>query len=61
MATAVRVQDMDITEPWCLAASDTEASAATPIRHGARRWGVQSSFPNSKNLRFPMGLALARL
>jgi len=50
-----------LTEPWCLAASDPEASAATLIGHYARRWEIESSFRDSKNLRFGMGLGLARV
>lgn len=61
VATVVCVRDKDMAEPWCLAASDPEASAATLIGHYARRWEIESSFRDSKNLRFGMGLGLARV
>ena len=61
VATVVCVHDKDMAEPWCLAASDPEASAATLIGHYARRWEIESSFRDSKNLRFGMGLGLARV
>jgi hypothetical protein len=61
VATVVCVRDKDMAEPWCLAASDPEASAATLISYYARRWEIESSFRDSKNLRFGMGLGLARV
>ena len=61
VATVVCVHDKDMAEPWCLAASDPEASAATLIGHYARRWEIESSFRDSKNLRYGMGLGLARV
>jgi hypothetical protein len=61
VATVVCVWDKDMAEPWCLAASDPEASAATLIGYYARRWEIESSFRDSKNLRFGMGLGLARV
>jgi hypothetical protein len=61
VATVVCVHDKAMAEPWCLAASDPEASAATLIGYYARRWEIETSFRDSKNLRFGMGLGLARV
>ena len=61
VATVVCVHDKDMAEPWCLAASDPEASASTLIGYYARRWEIETSFRDSKNLRFGMGLGLARV
>ena len=61
VATVVCVHDKDMAEPWCLAASDPEASAPTLIGYYARRWEIETSFRDSKNLRFGMGLGLARV
>ena len=45
-------------EPWCLAASDAEAPAGTLIKHYARRWTIEPSFRDTKDLRF--GIASLR-
>jgi hypothetical protein len=48
-------------EPWCLAASDPKASAATLVNHYARRWTIEPQFRETKNLRFGMGLSATRV
>ena len=57
VATVVCVQDPDMKEPWCLVASDREAKARTLIGYYAKRWGVETSFRDIKDLRFGMGMA----
>ncbi len=42
-------------EPWCLAASDPEASVAMLVNHYARRWTIEPQFRDTKDLRFGMG------
>src|ERR1035437_2160612 len=44
-------------EPWCLAASDPDAPAAVLVNHYARRWTIEPSFRDTKDLRFGMGLS----
>ena len=44
-------------EPWCLASSDVEASAGALIKQYARRWTIEPSFRDTKDLRFGMGMA----
>ena len=48
-------------EPWCLAASDADAPAGTLIKHYARRWTIEPSFRDTKDLRFGMGMAKIRI
>ena len=48
-------------EPWCLAASDAEASTAIVVNHYARRWTIKPCFRDTKDLRFAMGLGATRV
>ena len=61
VATAVCVQDKGMKEPWCLVASDTEASAKTLKAYYAQRWGIEASFRDIKDLRFGMGMKVLRI
>jgi hypothetical protein len=47
-------------EPWCLAASDPEATAAVLVNHYAKRWTIEPAFRDTKDLRFGMGRSLPR-
>jgi hypothetical protein len=59
--TIVCVQDKGMKEPWCLAASDITASARTLINYYAKRWGIETAFRDTKDLRFGMGMSLSRI
>jgi hypothetical protein len=48
-------------EPWCLVASDPEASAKTLKGYYAQRWGIEASFRDIKDLRFGMGMKALRI
>lgn len=48
-------------EPWCLAASDQEATAAVLVNHYAKRWTIEPAFRDTKDLRFGMGLSSTRI
>ena len=48
-------------EPWCLATSKREATAATLINHYAKRWTAEPQFRDTKDLRFGMGLSSTRI
>ncbi|MDZ7752636.1 MAG: IS4 family transposase [Gammaproteobacteria bacterium] len=61
VATVVCVQAKDMKEPWCLAASDREAKAKTLIGYYAKRWGIETSFRDIKDLRFGMGMSSLRI
>lgn len=59
--TVVCVQDKGMKEAWCLAASDITASARTLINYYAKRWGIETAFRDTKDLRFGMGMSLLRI
>lgn len=61
VGAVVCVHAKAMKEPWCLAASDPEASAATLVNHYARRWTIEPQFRDTKDLRFGMGLSATRI
>jgi hypothetical protein len=61
LGAVVCVHARDMKEPWCLAASDAEAPAGTLIKQYARRWTIEPSFRDTKDLRFGMGMAEIRI
>ena len=56
IATVVCVQAKGMKEPWCLAASTADEPTRALINLYARRWGIECSFRDTKDLRFGMGL-----
>lgn len=61
VATVVCVKDRGMKEPWCLVASDPDASAATLKACYAQRWGIETSFRDIKDPRFGMGMGDVRV
>lgn len=61
VATVVCVQAKGMKEPWCLVASDPKARAKTLIGYYGKRWGIETSFRDIKNLRFGMGMSSLRI
>jgi hypothetical protein len=61
VGAVVCVHARDMKEPWCLAASDAEAPAGTLIKQYSRRWTIEPSFRDTKDLRFGMGMAEIRI
>ena len=61
VGAVVCVHAKGMKEPWCLAASDPEASAAMLVNHYARRWTIEPQFRDTKDLRFGMGLSSTRV
>ena len=57
VGAVVCVHAREMKEPWCLAASDAETPAGTLIKQYARRWTIEPSFRDTKDLRFGMGMA----
>ena len=57
VGTVVCVQDPDMKQAWCLAASSTDATAKQLIGLYGRRWGIECTPRDSKDLRFGLGLA----
>lgn len=48
-------------EPWCLVCSDPKVKTRTAIDFYAKRWSIEPSFRDSKDLRFGMGLKHTRI
>ena len=61
VGAVVCVHAKDMKEPWCLATSEREATAATLINHYAKRWTIEPQFRDTKDLRFGMGLSATRI
>ncbi len=57
VGAVVCVHAKDMKEPWCLATSEREATAATLIDYYAKRWTIEPQFRDTKDLRFGMGLS----
>lgn len=61
VGAVVCVHAKDMKEPWCLAASDAEASTAMLVNHYAKRWTIEPQFRDTKDLQFGMGLSSTRI
>src|SRR5271169_2174159 len=61
VGTVVCVHAKDMKEPWCLAASTTTDTAKQLMTTYGKRWGIESGFRDTKNLRFGMGMASIRV
>ena len=56
VGTVVCIQDPDMKQAWCLAASSTDATAKQLTSLYGRRWGIECTLRDTKDLRFGMGL-----
>jgi hypothetical protein len=56
VGTVVCVQDPDMQQAWCLAASSSTATAKHLIGYYGRRWGIECALRDTKDLRFGMGM-----
>ena len=61
VGAVVCVHAKGMKEPWCLATSEGDATAATLINHYAKRWTIEPQFRDTKDLRFGMGLSATRI
>jgi len=61
VGTVVCVHAKDMKEPWCLAASTTMATAKELMTTYGKRWGIESAFRDTKDLRFGMGMVSIRI
>jgi hypothetical protein len=61
VGAVICVHAKGMKEPWCLAASDPEATAAVLVNHYAKRWTIEPQFRDTKDLRFGMGLSATRI
>ena len=60
-STVVCVRDKDMKDSWCLVASERNVAARTLIGYYAKRWGIETSFRDIKDMRFGMGLSAIRV
>jgi hypothetical protein len=56
VGTVVCVKDPDMKQAWCLAASSPDATAKQLTALYGRRWGIECTLRDSKDLCFGMGL-----
>ncbi len=61
VGAVVCVHAKGMKEPWCLAVSDADASAAEAINHYGKRWTIEPNFRDTKDLRFGMGLGATHI
>jgi len=61
VGTVVCVQDPEMKQAWCLATSSTNATAKQLTDYYGRRWGIECTLRDSKDLRFGMGLGTIRV
>jgi hypothetical protein len=61
VGAVVCVHAKDMKEPWCLATSERDATAATLVNYYAKRWTIEPQFRDTKDLRFGMGLSSTRI
>lgn len=61
VGTVVCVQDPDMKQAWCLAASSTNATTKQLTSLYGRRWPIECAFRDTKDLRFGMGLGTIRV
>ena len=55
--TVVCVHAKEMKEPWCLVASFRAEKSKDLIKYYAKRWSIDPSFRDTKDLRFGMGLS----
>jgi len=61
IGAVVVVQDKKMKEPWCLATSLGDRTAAAIVALYGRRFTIEETFRDQKNLRFGMGLKETRI
>jgi hypothetical protein len=61
VGAVVCVKKKGMKEPWCLATSLAQASAAEAVALYSRRFTIEESFRDIKDLRFGMGLSQLRI
>jgi len=61
LPAVVCVKAAGMKEPWCLAVSDPAAKAADAVKLYGRRFTIEESFRDTKDIRFGMGLAATHI
>jgi Transposase DDE domain len=61
VGAVVCVHAKGMKEPWCLATSMADAESRQIINYYAKRWTIEPSFRDTKDLRFGLGLSSIRV
>lgn len=61
VGTVVCVHAKAMKESWCIVASEEKIATRTLIRYYAKRWGIETSFRDIKDMRFGMGMSAMRI
>ena len=61
VGTVVCVHAKAMKESWCVVASEEKVATRTLIRYYAKRWGIETSFRDIKDMRFGMGMSAMRI
>ena len=61
VGAAVCVHAKGMKEPWCLVTGNRDATALRIIKLYSKRWTVEPSFRDTKDLRFGLGLGAVRI
>ena len=61
VGAAVCVHAKGMKEPWCLVTGSRDATAPQVIKLYSKRWTVEPSFRDTKDLRFGLGLGAIRI
>lgn len=61
VGAVVCVHAKGMKEPWCLAVSDGEAPTAQVVTYYAKRWTVEPTLRDLKDLAFGLGLSATRI
>jgi len=61
VGAAVCVHAKGMKEPWCLVTGSRDATAPQIIKLYSKRWTVEPSFRDTKDLRFGLGLGAIRI
>jgi hypothetical protein len=61
VGAVVCVHAKGMKEPWCLVTGNRDATAPQIIKLYSKRWTVEPSFRDTKDLRFGMGLGAVRI
>ena len=61
VGTVVCVHAKAMKESWCVVASEDKIATRTLIRYYAKRWGIETSFRDIKDMRFGMGMSAMRI
>ena len=61
VGTVVCVHAKAMKESWCVVANEEKIATRTLLRYYAKRWGIETSFRDIKDMRFGMGMSAMRI